>query len=365
MKIAADLMSKFNLLLYPISILYGIGVGCRNKLFDWGIWKEESFDIPIICVGNLTVGGTGKTPHVEYLIRLLKDKYKVAVVSRGYKRKSKGFVLATENHTYEDIGDEPFQIKRKFPQVLVAVDASRCEAIRNLLQLPSETRPQVILLDDAFQHRHVKPSYSILLTDYHRLYCKDRLLPAGRLRESKHGAERADAVIVTKTPEVVMPIGYWIVESDLRLRANQSLFFTKIVYGELQPLFPKLSKQLPLLKDSVIMAVSGIASPALFWDELKKRAKQVISYPFADHHDFNKQDLLEVATAFVSLQEKNKLLVVTEKDAVRLISNPNLGEALKPYIYYLPIQIGFQQGQDKQFDNKILNHINLFYQNNK
>ena len=365
MKIAADLMSKFNLLLYPISILYGIGVGYRNKLFDWGIWKEESFDIPIICVGNLTVGGTGKTPHVEYLIRLLKDKYKVAVVSRGYKRKSKGFVLATENHTYEDIGDEPFQIKRKFPQVLVAVDASRCEAIRNLLQLPTKIRPQVILLDDAFQHRHVKPSYSILLTDYHRLYCKDRLLPAGRLRESKHGAERADAVIVTKTPEVVMPIGYWIVESDLRLRANQSLFFTKIVYGELQPLFPKLSKQLPLLKDSVIMAVSGIASPALFWDELKKRAKQVISYPFADHHDFNKQDLLEVATAFVSLQEKNKLLVVTEKDAVRLISNPNLGEALKPYIYYLPIQIGFQQGQDKQFDNKILNHINLFYQNNK
>ena len=189
---------KFRFLLRPLSCLYGMGVRFRNMLFDEGIWKEESFDVPVICVGNLAVGGTGKTPHIEYLIRLLKDKYRVAVVSRGYKRLTKGFVLAEMGHSYNDIGDEPFQIKHKFPKVAVAVDANRCEAIRLLMNLPKNKRPDVILLDDAFQHRYVQPSYSLLLTDYHRMYCKDSLLPAGCLREHRSGAQRADMVVVTR-----------------------------------------------------------------------------------------------------------------------------------------------------------------------
>lgn len=167
--------------LAPFSFLYGIGVGLRNMLFDWNVLPSEHFPIPVICIGNLSVGGTGKTPHTEYLIRLLKTKYRVAVLSRGYKRRSSGFVLATATTSARDLGDEPYQMKHKFPDVQVAVDTDRRRGIRNLLRLPEEERPEIILLDDAFQHRYVSPSFSIVLTDVHRLFYEDRLLPVGLL----------------------------------------------------------------------------------------------------------------------------------------------------------------------------------------
>lgn len=216
---------KFNKLLTPFSFLYGIGVRFRNQLFDWKILRTERYDLPIICVGNLTVGGTGKTPHTEYIIRLIKDRYRVAVLSRGYKRKTSGFLLADQRSTSKDIGDEPYQMKRKFPDILVAVDADRRRGIRNLLALPENKRPEVIVLDDAFQHRYVAPTLNILLTDCHRLYTQDKLLPAGRLREPVDGARRADVIIVTKCESYIQPIDFRIIEEDIHLSAYQELYF--------------------------------------------------------------------------------------------------------------------------------------------
>ena len=184
--------------LLPVSWMYGFGVFFRRKLFEWNILKRKSYNIPVICVGNITVGGTGKTPHVEYLIRLLQHSHRVAVLSRGYKRKTKGFILANEKTTYQEIGDEPYQIKNKFPDIIVAVDENRVRGIDKLLSM--KDKPDIILLDDAYQHLYVKPSYSILLIDYNRPIYNDALLPAGRLREGSHNLDRANLVIMTKCP---------------------------------------------------------------------------------------------------------------------------------------------------------------------
>ncbi len=196
---------KIHKWLYPVSWLYGAVVIIRNKLFDWGLFRSKSFDVPVICVGNLSVGGTGKTPHTEYLIKLLHDKYQVAVLSRGYKRRTQGYVLATPQSTARTIGDEPYQMYTKFPSVTLAVDENRCHGIEKLLAL-KKPAVDVVLLDDAFQHRYVKPGLSILLTDYHRLFCDDALLPAGRLREPVSGKNRAQIIIVTKCPQDILLI---------------------------------------------------------------------------------------------------------------------------------------------------------------
>ena len=199
---------KLNCYLSPLSFLYGIGVWLRNRLFDRDILHSEQYSIPLICIGNLSVGGTGKTPHTEYIIRLLKDKYRVAVLSRGYKRQTSGFVLAGSECSSSEIGDEPFQMKNKFPDILVAVDANRRRGIRNLLSLPEQEKPEVILLDDAYQHRYVRPSLSIVLTDYHRLFYHDKLMPVGRLREPISNINRADIVVVTKCCKDMMPMDF-------------------------------------------------------------------------------------------------------------------------------------------------------------
>ena len=199
----------------PLSFLYGMGVRLRNKLFDWEIIESKQYSVPIICIGNLSVCGTGKTPHTEYLIELLSTKYKIAVLSRGYKRKTSGFVLADATSTSNDIGDEPYQIKTKYPNIRVAVDSKRRRGIDKLLALPVAERPDVILLDDAFQHRYVAPSLSIILTDYSRLLYEDCLLPVGRLREPMSGLERCDIVLVTKCPDGIKPIEYRIIEEKI------------------------------------------------------------------------------------------------------------------------------------------------------
>lgn len=208
---------KINKWLLPFSWLYGLIVGIRNELFDLNILKTRSFDIPVISVGNITVGGSGKTPHVEYLIRLLQDKVKVAVLSRGYKRKSHGYVLANADTPMREIGDEPYQMKTKFPNIHVAVDKKRCEGIDNITSDPETNDTDVILLDDAFQHRYVKPGINILLVDYHRLIIYDKLLPAGRLREPLSGKHRADIVIITKCPKSLNPIDYRVLSKAMEL----------------------------------------------------------------------------------------------------------------------------------------------------
>ena len=356
---------KIHSLLSPFSFLYGIGVRFRNQLFDWRLLSSESYPIPIICIGNLAVGGTGKTPHTEYIIRLLKDDYRIAVLSRGYKRKSSGFILANEQSTSHEIGDEPYQMKHKFPDILVAVDADRREGIGKLLALPEEQRPQVILLDDAYQHRYVVPSFSIVLTDYHRLFYNDKLLPAGRLREPICGIRRADMVIVTKCEEDMKPIEYRIIEENMKLLAHQSIHFTHIAYDEIKPVFGNQGKSLSrkdIQKEDELLVISGIASPEGFIKEVGKFSDKVTPLIFPDHHAFEKSDIRRIKNTFDKMKSSAKYILVTEKDAARLLDNPHIPEDWKTCMYYLPITIEFCL--DKKFDDVIKKHITTFHKDN-
>ena len=253
---------KINEWLLPLSWLYGIGVRFRNMMFDIGILKSRRYDIPIISVGNITVGGSGKTPHVEYLISLLEKRAKVAVLSRGYKRKSRGYVLAKEDTAMRDIGDEPYQMKKKFGNIHIAVDKDRRHGIERLTSDRETKDTEVILLDDAYQHRYVKAGISILLVDYHRLIIYDRLLPAGRLREPQSGKSRADIVIVTKCPKDLKPMEYRVLQRAMGLYPYQKLFFTSIEYCGLKALFGNREMALSeIRKDTNILLLTGIASP--------------------------------------------------------------------------------------------------------
>ena len=347
--------------LYPLSWLYGIGVCLRNKLFDWGWLPSKSFDVPVICIGNLAVGGTGKTPHTEYLIKLLqKAGLQVATLSRGYKRKSKGYVLAEAQSDVRQIGDEPYQIKSKFPNIRVAVDEDRCHGIEQLLTLKNPT-VDAILLDDAFQHRYVKAGMNILLTDFHRLLCDDALLPAGRLREPASGKNRATIVIVTKCPDDIKPIDFNIITKRLHLYPYQQLYFSRFRYGMLKPLFPGKTdnrKSLSVLTgDEEVLLVTGIASPAPLVKEVEAYTSHVKLLAFDDHHNFTSKDLQLVKEQFLQLEESKRLIITTEKDATRLKSHPALDEALKPYIYVLPIEIEFLQNQQQIFDQNIIDYV--------
>ncbi len=357
---------KLNYLLSPFSFFYGIGVALRNKFFDWGILPSEQFPVPVICVGNLAVGGTGKTPHTEYLIRMLKKKYKIAVLSRGYKRKSKGFQLAGPQSTSFNLGDEPYQIYSKHPDIIVAVDADRRNGIRKLLAL--EDPPSVILLDDAFQHRYVTPSFSIVLTEYSRPFYMDKLLPFGRLRESKFSIERADAVIVTKCKKDIKPIEYRIIEKNMLLTAHQEVFFTSVVYGEMKPVFPGESEPWSLLdirkKDSVLL-IAGIASPDAFIKEMKKYTQNVIPLIYPDHHFFDKQDIAHIDKTFTEITSLGKVIMVTEKDAARFRSiREELPESIRRSMYYLPITIDFCTRSKEEFHEMINKHIVSFQREN-
>ena len=348
---------KIHKWLYPVSWIYGAVVVMRNKLFDWGIFRSKSFDVPVICVGNLAVGGTGKTPHTEYLIKLLHDKYQVAVLSRGYKRRTKGYVLATPQCTAKTIGDEPYQMYTKFSSVTLAVDEKRCHGIEKLLKL-KEPLTDVILLDDAFQHRHVKAGLNILLTDYHRLFCDDTLLPAGRLREPVSGKNRAQIVIVTKCPQDIKPIDYNIITKRLNLYPYQRLFFSSFRYGNLQPVFSNEGGiALSLLTDTDILLITGIASPAPILERLGDCTKQIDLLSFGDHHDFTHKDMQQIRERFNKLKGKRRLIITTEKDATRLINHPGLDAELKPFIYALPIEIEILQNQQDKFNQHIIDYV--------
>ena len=350
---------KINKSLLPLSCLYGLGVRFRNLLFDWKLIKQKSYKLPVICIGNLTVGGTGKTPHTEYLLRLLADQYHTAVLSRGYKRKTKGFLLASDSSTALDIGDEPYQIQRKFPRVRVAVDANRQRGMEHLLQL-NDPQVEAVLLDDAYQHRYVKAGMNILLTDFYRLFCDDKLLPAGRLREPKSGKDRAHIVIVTKCPDDVKPIDFNIITKRLNLYPFQDLFFSRFKYGDLEPVFASsTSAPLALHKlaqlDSVLV-VTGIAKPSYLKAELSKHNEQIDCLTFKDHYQFTEQDIQNISKRFESLEGADKILITTEKDAVRLL-DMDIPEALKKHIYALPIQVEILQDKQTVFNQKILDYV--------
>lgn len=344
--------------LWPFSVLYGIGVRVRNRLFDVGWLHEERFPLPVICIGNLTVGGTGKTPHTEYLIRLLQHSFRLAVLSRGYKRKSKGFVLASPASTMEDIGDEPYQMARKFPAIHVAVDGDRRRGIRRLTSPQGIPDTEVILLDDAFQHRYVRPGLRILLMDYHRPVECDQLLPAGRLREPAGGKKRADFLIVTKCPHSLSPEECERIRQRIQPLPHQEVFFTTLTYGKLYPLFMDTpARPLDALKDKEVLLVTGIASPAPLLEEVSRHAARVTPLLFGDHHPFNGTDMRQIARQFHQLPETRRLILTTEKDASRLIGHPQLNEELKPYIYVLPIEVEFLHKGELVFNPKIIEYV--------
>ncbi len=339
-------MKHLRNLLFPFAILYGGITSLRNFLFDKGILKSYKFKIPIIAVGNLSVGGTGKSPQIEYLIRLLSDKYKVATLSRGYKRKSKGFILADEFSNAEILGDEPFQFYKKFNNIQVAVDANRKNGIENLIRLVTPTKeeiPELILLDDAFQHRKVKAGFYILLTTFSDLYCKDYMLPTGNLRESRSGANRANLIIVTKCPKTISETEQSKIRKKLKLKNYQHLFFSYIeyddkIYSENENLTVSEIKVRPKL------LLAGIAKPKPFFDFLKNETDEVLTFP--DHHHFSEKDIENI-----KVKAKNNLIITTEKDFVRL-----QGQLPHEQLFYLPIKSSFvSNGND--FDKSILEYV--------
>jgi tetraacyldisaccharide 4'-kinase len=347
---------KINRWLQPLSWFYGLGVRFRNTLFETGFLKSRSFSIPVISVGNITVGGTGKTPHVEYLIRLLQDHSRVAVLSRGYKRKSHGFQIANESSTARTIGDEPFQMKQKFPKVIVAVDKNRVHGIEALNQKYQDI--DVILLDDAFQHRYVKPGINILLVDYHRLIIYDTLLPAGRLREPLTGKNRADMVIITKCPKDLKPMEYRVITKAMDLYPYQQIFFTTLEYGELTPLFKKEAPTVNLdkLKDHNVLLLTGIASPRQMKEDLTPVVSKLSMLSFPDHHAFSQKDIEQISSEFAKLPSP-KCIITTEKDAARIIGLKGLCEEIKENIYILPVRIKFMLNQEEKFNENIIGYV--------
>ena len=354
-RIEGDLIS-INKKLSPLSWLYGLGVGFRNLLFEMGILKSRSFTVPVISVGNITVGGTGKTPHVEYLIRLLKDRTKVAVLSRGYKRKSHGFVLADESSTVNDIGDEPYQMKTKFPDITVAVDKKRTRGIDNLTSGEYVKDIDVIFLDDAFQHRYVKPGINILLVDYHRLIIYDTLLPAGRLREPVKSKDRADIVIVTKCPKDLKPMEFRVITKAMNLYPYQQLFFSTHEFGALRQMFGEDQKPLNTIANNNVMLLTGIASPEQMLTELQAYTKAVTPLAFSDHHAFSKKDVEKINETFSALPSP-KLIVTTEKDETRLLEVEGLSDEVKSSLFVLPIKIQILLNQEDAFNQSIISYV--------
>lgn len=337
--------SHDNLLQYvltPFSWLYGMGIYIRNKFFDWGILKETSFNVPVVGVGNITVGGTGKTPHVEYILECLRYKRNIAVLSRGYKRKTRGFILASAKSTPDDIGDEPLQIYEKFGgTVKVAVCESRVKGIRELIrQFP---KINLIVLDDSFQHRYIKPKVNIMLMDYTRPVYSDHILPLGRMRESSDARYRADMVITTKCPSDISALDMRLVSKRLELMPYQKLYFSSYDYGGLIPVFPDDCSDRVLLTeltpdDSVIL-LTGVANPRPFVNHFRDYPfkKKVLHFP--DHHDFKKSDLNKILNKFNEASGNRKIIITTEKDAMRISHNPYFPIELRPQIFYIPIGV--------------------------
>lgn len=322
-----------NYWLMPFAWLYGLAVSIRNLMYDLGVRKPQSFPLPVICVGNITVGGTGKTPHTEYLIRLLSHSHQVAVLSRGYKRKSKGYVLATPSTPMPQIGDEPFQMKHKFPHIHMAVDKDRCHGIQQLMDAQVHPSTDVVILDDAFQHRKVKAGLNIVLMDYHRLIYFDRLLPAGRLREPISGLTRADIVIVTKCPRYITPMDCRGIERSLNLEYRQKIFFTTYRYPD------TLShmKGKPLL-------VTGIASPQQIEYDMSRLIPDFEMMTFPDHHAFTEKDIEQIKQ-----RAAGRTILTTEKDATRLHGLTN--------VETIPIEVEFLYNKKKDFDNIITSYV--------
>lgn len=344
--------------LRPLSWLYGAAVGLRNLLYDRGVLKSREFPLPVISVGNLTVGGTGKTPHVEYLLHLLRGTVSVAVVSRGYRRKTRGLVMATPASTAAQIGDEPLQMLRHFPGLRLAADADRCEAVARLMQADILPPVGAVVLDDAYQHRRIRPGMNILLTDFPRPIFADRLLPAGNLREGFAQRRRADAVIVSKCPGTLTRRGAARFAERLNLFPRQRLFFTQMKYGEPYGLLSNQPAPLPRIAETYgfVMAVAGVARPLPFFDEIRKFAPGAECVAFGDHHDFTAADIRAMED-FIAIKPGGAV-VTTEKDAARLLGHAGeMSVALRENTYVLPIRVEFLFDGQNEFNDLILEYV--------
>jgi tetraacyldisaccharide 4'-kinase len=348
-----------DIILYPFSFIYGIGVWVRNRLFDYNILKSVEFKLPVISVGNITVGGTGKTPHIEYLISLLKDEFKVAFLSRGYKRKTIGFKLADINSSSEEIGDEPRQIKQKFRDIIVAVDGSRVRGINKILEYNNQTK--VILLDDAFQHRYVTPGLSILLVEYNHPLKDDRILPAGSLREPASERHRADIIIITKCPSDLKPIDQRLIEKDLKQHAYQKVYFSTLDYGQPKTVFegsaPQISKEEMKKRSPDILLITGIANALPFKAHIKNISSKIEELDYPDHYAYTPRDMHNFIEKFSTIDNPYKYIITTEKDAMRIQAFDELDEEIKSALYYIPIQIEFLENEIKNFNHQIQSYV--------
>jgi tetraacyldisaccharide 4'-kinase len=357
-------MSKQKLIkrpaLLPFAFFYGLAVLLRNWLFDIRILKSKKFKIPVISVGNITVGGTGKTPHVEYLVDLLRKEYSLAVLSRGYKRKTKDFRFASKRSPIKEIGDEPLQIKLKFPTVPVAVERDRVKGIKKLMHSIHDL--EVVILDDAYQHRKVKPGLSILLIDYNRPIFNDILLPAGNLREFRRNTNRADVIVVTKCPENLTQHESEVFISKLKLRKKQEVYFTRYEYGSPQPVFPvriqdNLTYKHLHKSGTCIMLVTGIANPFPLKNFLAEIVNVREEMAFPDHHNFTRQDIQLIRRTFNTMEAEEKYIIVTEKDAVRIRESEFDEKSFKKSFYYIPIEVKLLLKGEKPFMKRVLKYL--------
>jgi tetraacyldisaccharide 4'-kinase len=348
------MLKKSTYILLPFSFIYGRIIRLRNQLFDKKIFRSATFDFPLICIGNLSVGGTGKTPMVEYLVTILNKKYKTATLSRGYKRKSKGFFIADENSNASDIGDEPMQILKKFPKITVAVAEERVIGIPQLLLSKPET--EVILLDDAFQHREVAAGLNILLTDYNNLYSSDYLLPAGNLRDEIKSSERADIIIVTKCKSNLNTDKKQSIINELKPNSTQRIFFTQIEYRSPYHLFS--NQKYILDKETEVLLVCGIANPKPIELEIKPKVAAFKMLRFKDHYNFHKTDVEKIKKDFLKINSSKKIILTTEKDATRLSIFEKEFKDLP--VFVLPMVHQFLFDEDKKFEKIIFDFVDSF-----
>ncbi len=348
------MLKSFRYLLFPLSLLYGLVIALRNYLYDKNILKSASFNFPLICVGNLAVGGTGKTPMAEYLIRFLQPAYKIATLSRGYKRKTKGFAIAGPDTTALEIGDEPMQFHQKFPGLVVAVGEERVVAIPQLLQ--DQPDLQVIILDDAFQHRQVKAGLNIILTEYRNLFTRDFILPAGDLRDVRASRKRADIIVVTKCPARLDATEKQALIKEIAPDGKQPVFFTETVYASPYHLFTR--QPFNFSPDTDILLICGIANPRPLKDFLAANVHTYQMQRYADHHIFSIDDMENICKEFNGMDSKKKIMLTTEKDAVRL---QKFEKEMSQYpIYVLPVEHAFLFGEGPHFEQKVTAFIQSF-----
>jgi len=345
------LLNYLRLLLLPFSLIYGIAITLRKKLYDWGLMPSVKFELPVICVGNLAVGGSGKTPTTEYLVRLLAD-YKIAILSRGYGRKTKGFILADGDATAESIGDEPLQYYQKFEGVTVAVCEDRIKGIEKLKE-----NHDLIILDDAFQHRGVKAGLNILLFEFRKLGTLQFLLPAGNLRDVFSSRKRADVLLVTKSPVPLLHVAQQASVNELQPNNTQKVLHSYLKYGDLKHLYLPESRSLASIKDFEIYLLTGIANPDPLIEELEKYTKTIKHEKFPDHYAFKTADIKKFKAAFESDNEKEKIIITTEKDSKRLNAAGFKDLLINLPVYFLPIEVELFEEDKITFDELILNYV--------